>query len=70
MEVYDLVYLFNFIVCIVIINVIRNLSFFIFIGNYEIIINENYFVGDVILIVIVRDVDFVCISVSSVFFDK
>lgn len=70
MEVYDLVYLFNFIVCIIIINVIRNLSFFIFIGNYEIIINENYFVGDVILIVIVRDVDFVCILVSSVFFNK
>lgn len=70
MEVYDLVYLFNFIVCIVIINVIRNLSFFIFIGNYEIIINENYFVGDVILIVIVRDVDFVCILVLSVFFNK
>lgn len=70
MEVYDLVYLFNFIVCIIIINVIRNLSFFIFIGNYEIIINENYFVGDVILIVIVRDVDFVCILVLSVFFNK
>lgn len=70
MEVYDLVYLFNFIVCIVIINVIRNLSFFIFIGNYEIIINENYFVGDVIFIVIVRDVDFVCILVLSVFFNK
>lgn len=70
MEVCGLVYLFNFIVCIVIINVIRNLSFFIFIGNYEIIINENYFVGDVILIVIVRDVDFVCILVLSVFFNK
>lgn len=43
--------------CTVTINVIRNPSSPIFIGNYETTINENYPVGDVILTVTARDAD-------------
>lgn len=69
-EAYDSAYPSNPTVCTVTINVIRNPSSPIFIGNYETTINENYPVGDVILTVTARDADLVCIPVPSAFFNK
>jgi hypothetical protein len=59
-QAYDSAYPGNPTVCTVTINVIRNPSSPIFLGNYETTINENFPLGDAILTVTARDADLVC----------
>lgn len=69
-QAYDSAYPNNPTVCVVTINVIRNPSSPIFIGNYEQTINENYPVGDVILTVTARDADLVSVLLCETVFWK